>query len=486
MILANTVDYYLSALLKYPSANLRSQSAMSEGPKSGGKQKPPKKGSSSKESGSKKSSEAKESSSNKNKDQEKKPLQAILLADSFLEPLRFRPFTLDKPKVLLPLVNVPMLEYTLELLARNDVQDIIIFAAAWADQIVAYMNKTRWFHREPELRVTVMVSSQCRSVGDALRHVHESGRIVGDFVLVYGDVVSNLDLKPAIASHKVSEWHSLPLSQHRCRWPLAWSSPPTHPAYLSILYLSQTRAAAGSSTAMTLVLTPVPPAHSVRALDDDLVVATDALTGELVHYSNAADEDAVELPPELLVSRRAIRVRHDLMDSGIAICSPMLLLSFTDNFDKTDPRSDYLAMVLRRDESDVLNEDRVYVVRLTHDALPQGCHIPWHPSLHSRISPPVLYRPLSTSSSPATPRASSTCTRTKRSPTTSFAGGPSRCFQTPTCWVSLPAYSQGLPGNASLALHALIPFSLRLPRRAQPRRRTDCTTASCTEMLTWT
>lgn len=50
------------------------------------------------------------------------PLQAILLADSFEK--NFRPITLEKPKVLLPLVNTPMLEYTLEFLSQNGVEEV--------------------------------------------------------------------------------------------------------------------------------------------------------------------------------------------------------------------------------------------------------------------------------------------------------------------------------------------------------------------------
>lgn len=49
-------------------------------------------------------------------------LQAVLLADSFTQ--RFRPITIERPKVLLPLVNVPMIEYTLEWLAINHVQEV--------------------------------------------------------------------------------------------------------------------------------------------------------------------------------------------------------------------------------------------------------------------------------------------------------------------------------------------------------------------------
>ena len=49
-------------------------------------------------------------------------LQAILLADSFSK--SFRPITWENPKVLLPLVNVPMLEYTIEFLAQNGVEEV--------------------------------------------------------------------------------------------------------------------------------------------------------------------------------------------------------------------------------------------------------------------------------------------------------------------------------------------------------------------------
>lgn len=50
-------------------------------------------------------------------------LQAILLADSFAT--AFRPITADNPKVLLPLVNVPMLEYTLEFLSSSGVEEVM-------------------------------------------------------------------------------------------------------------------------------------------------------------------------------------------------------------------------------------------------------------------------------------------------------------------------------------------------------------------------
>eukprot|EP00322_Chrysochromulina_rotalis_P017074 CAMPEP_0115877812 /NCGR_PEP_ID=MMETSP0287-20121206/26427_1 /TAXON_ID=412157 /ORGANISM="Chrysochromulina rotalis, Strain UIO044" /LENGTH=64 /DNA_ID=CAMNT_0003333361 /DNA_START=25 /DNA_END=216 /DNA_ORIENTATION=- len=48
-------------------------------------------------------------------------LQAVVLADSFAS--NFRPVTYEMPKVLMPLANVPMIEYTLEFLAAGGVQE---------------------------------------------------------------------------------------------------------------------------------------------------------------------------------------------------------------------------------------------------------------------------------------------------------------------------------------------------------------------------
>ena len=67
-------------------------------------------------------------------------LQAVLLADSFTKKT-FRPITLEQPKVLLPLVNVPMLQYTIEFLASSGVGELFIFCAGHAQQIEEYIER---------------------------------------------------------------------------------------------------------------------------------------------------------------------------------------------------------------------------------------------------------------------------------------------------------------------------------------------------------
>ena len=54
-------------------------------------------------------------------------LQAIVMADSFCR--TFQPLTWERPKVLLPLVNVPMLEYTVEFLAQNGIEEVRVIVS---------------------------------------------------------------------------------------------------------------------------------------------------------------------------------------------------------------------------------------------------------------------------------------------------------------------------------------------------------------------
>ena len=51
-------------------------------------------------------------------------MQAIVMGDSFEH--KFKPMSQERPKSLFPLVNVPLLFYTLEFLAHNNVNQVIL------------------------------------------------------------------------------------------------------------------------------------------------------------------------------------------------------------------------------------------------------------------------------------------------------------------------------------------------------------------------
>ena len=126
------------------------------------------------------------------------PLQAVVLADSFNT--KFRPITLEKPKMLLPLVNVPMLEYTLEFLASSGVKEIILFCSWHADKYKAYVKASPKWNEDV---VKIISRPQCQDAGSALRELDEVSIIKSDpFILLSGDVVANINLSNIVDLHK--------------------------------------------------------------------------------------------------------------------------------------------------------------------------------------------------------------------------------------------------------------------------------------------
>ena len=74
------------------------------------------------------------------------------------------------------------------------------------------------------------MGSGCRSAGDCLRALDQSGALGGDFVLVCGDVVSNMDLAAVVAEHRArrdTDPHAIMTmvgSWRTCSWVHAWGS----------------------------------------------------------------------------------------------------------------------------------------------------------------------------------------------------------------------------------------------------------------------
>ena len=129
----------------------------------------------------------------------KVPLHAVVLADSFTH--RFRPITLERPKTLLPLANVPMIEYTLEFLASNGVEEVFVFCCAHADQLTQYIENSAWSNTAGFV-VHTIVSTNCISAGEALRLIDHKHVIRSDFILISGDTVANMDLRRALEVHR--------------------------------------------------------------------------------------------------------------------------------------------------------------------------------------------------------------------------------------------------------------------------------------------
>lgn len=240
-------------------------------------------------------------------------LQAVVIADSFNE--RFMPLTLDRPRCLLPLLNVPIIEYTFEFLAISGVQEVILLCRAHADQIRHYIARSRWAKPTSTMHIQIVVAPESMSVGDGLREVDARGLIHGDFILVSGDVVSNMDLGRALEVHR------------------------------------KTRQA-DKNVIMTMVLKRASPFHRSRERCEGAVFVIDGQTRECLGYEPVDSEERtrkIRLDAARLEGHPEVSLRYDLMDCQIDICSLNVLALFTENFDYQDMRKDFVRGVLQSD-----------------------------------------------------------------------------------------------------------------------------------------
>ena len=265
-------------------------------------------------------------------------LQAVVLADSFAA--HFRPITFEMPKVLMPLANLPMIEYTLEFLAAGGVQEVFIFCCAHAEEVEKYIASSQLEQRLATVKVHVLVATgACTSAGDALREVEARGVIKSDFVLVPGDVVANLSLAPLIAAHKA-------------------------------------RREIDREAVLTTVLARVPLSHRARRAGEAKLVALKGETGRLIMYDDVRRRDwqhKVRLPMGLLQESDKLLLHADLYDTHIDVCTPDFLALLQDNFDWQDLRRDAIPGILGQFE---MLGKTIYTQVLANDSYAARVHDP--------------------------------------------------------------------------------------------------------------
>ena len=124
------------------------------------------------------------------------PIVAVIVADSFTQAMQ--PVTQRRPRALLPIANVPLIEYVLESLVVNGVKDVRLLSYYGAQQIedhlretVSYTGKTWLASAEVNVKV-IRGSSGVGSVAEALKDANEKNQLPagGQFLLVPLDVLT--------------------------------------------------------------------------------------------------------------------------------------------------------------------------------------------------------------------------------------------------------------------------------------------------------
>jgi mannose-1-phosphate guanylyltransferase len=123
-------------------------------------------------------------------------MRAIVLVGG--EGTRLRPLTLTTPKQMLPVVGVPMLERVLGHLARHGVNEAVLSLGYLPDAFLeAYPDG-----RAAGVLLEYAVEPEPLDTAGAVRFAAESAGIDDTFVVLNGDVLTDLDLTALVAFHR--------------------------------------------------------------------------------------------------------------------------------------------------------------------------------------------------------------------------------------------------------------------------------------------
>lgn len=118
-------------------------------------------------------------------------MKAIILAGGKGE--RLRPITDKIPKPMVLVGKKPILEYNITLLRRFGIKDIILCVGYLAEQIKVYFKDGRKFG----LNITYSHEEQPLGTAGAVRKL--SHKIKDEFIVCYGDIIRDLDIKELLS-----------------------------------------------------------------------------------------------------------------------------------------------------------------------------------------------------------------------------------------------------------------------------------------------
>jgi len=133
-------------------------------------------------------------------------MKALILAAG--EGTRLRPLTLDRPKPMLPVAGEPLLAITVSMLRRHGITDLAVNLHHQPDAITGY------FGNGADFGVSITYSFEQQIMGTAGAAKKLEGFLNDAFLVVYGDVLTNLDYSNLMQFHR-SRQSLLTLSLYR-------------------------------------------------------------------------------------------------------------------------------------------------------------------------------------------------------------------------------------------------------------------------------
>ncbi len=121
-------------------------------------------------------------------------MNAVILAGGFGS--RLKPLTDSTPKPMLPIANVPMLDYVISHLHASGINDTVLTLGYYPEQI------TEWISGYSGLRARHVVENVPLGTAGGVRAAMEE--LDDTFIVVSGDALENIDYAAMLKSHKAS------------------------------------------------------------------------------------------------------------------------------------------------------------------------------------------------------------------------------------------------------------------------------------------
>ena len=235
----------------------------------------------------------------------------------------------------------------------NGVQEVYLYCGPHTEEVEAYISKSRWAQGSkttPFTHLQFVRVSDANSVGDILRDLDKRSLISGDFILVHGDLVSNIPIQGILDAHRK-------------------------------------RREASADNIMTVVLKNAGSSpHRTKTPGITPVYVVDTKTKRCLQYDEIhplqSDHYTILDPTVLDELATDFEIRADLIDPQIDICTPAALALWSDSFDYEMPRRDFLNGVLKDWE---LNGKSIYAEIVEEGYAARASSLPMYESVSRDI-----------------------------------------------------------------------------------------------------
>ena len=134
-------------------------------------------------------------------------MKGVILAGGFGK--RLKPITDNCPKPMIEILDKPIIEWQIQLLAKNNIKEIIICVGYLKEQIIDHIASGNRFN----VKVAYTVEEEPLGTGGALKNTYSLLKDEKEgFFMINGDILTNIDFKNLADKNKTNTLAVVPLN----------------------------------------------------------------------------------------------------------------------------------------------------------------------------------------------------------------------------------------------------------------------------------